>query len=276
MPDVRLRCECSAADAELVAYLLFENGALALTESDGSERSTIDAGFDTETTATLAAQVIAHPSRTIIVELVEPGWVTQQQAAIEPTAAGRWFIVAPWHSTTEPSDAEHDLCRIVIDPGPAFGHGGHPTTAAALELLDRFVDQLGTAHDLGTGTGVLAIAAASQGVDVEAVEVSIDAAAVARRNVEVNQVQDRVRVHDADATEWSVPPVDAAFANVTIDVHRTIARTLDAAELVLLTGVLSHQVDELLSLHPDRTEVERVSRDSWVAVALRRHSAEQR
>ena len=270
MSDVVLRVSCADDSAELVTVVLFEWGATAVGEIDADGSSRLEAGFVSMNDARAAAAAIETWATDVDIATVEPTWVEQQREFLRPTKAGRWTIRAPWHGP----EADDDGKTIVIDPGVAFGHGGHASTRVALELLDPIVDTVDRSVDLGCGTGVLAIAMGRVGAAVDAVELDPDAADTARLNVVRNDLRNYVVVHDADAAAWSGGPYDLAVVNVTIDVHRLLVATLAEAELIIATGVLEHQVDELLELHATRTVVRRQDLDGWSGLVLGWRSAE--
>lgn len=130
-------------------------------------------------------------ARVIWRELDAKLWEMDWREHFQPVLAGRGLaVVPPWNR-----EAHGGRRRVVIHPGMAFGTGQHATTLACLEALERLTDPPpARALDVGTGTGVLAIAAAKLGVrDVLAVDTDPQAIAAARANVRRNGL--RARVH---------------------------------------------------------------------------------
>jgi ribosomal protein L11 methyltransferase len=126
---------------------------------------------------------------------------------------GRFAIVPSWLGH-DPGPGEK---VIVIDPEMAFGSGEHGSTRAALALLDRFVRPGDTVLDLGSGSGILTIAAAMLGA-AQAVGIEVDDASlvVAAANAERNGVADRVTFLEGDAAQM-VPllaPADVIVSNI--------------------------------------------------------------
>lgn len=108
-----------------------------------------------------------------------------------------------------------DEITIVLDPGMAFGTGNHPTTALCLELLERYLPQGGRVADIGTGTGILAIAAAKLGAgEVIAVENDPLAVQIAQRNIERNGVAHRVQLIEGDGWHALQGQFDLVVCNI--------------------------------------------------------------
>lgn len=127
---------------------------------------------------------------------------------------------------------------IELDPGMAFGTGLHPTTRLCLDALETYVKPGARMLDVGTGSGILAIAAAKAGAAfVDARDIDHIAVETAQKNVELNGVQDRLRVSRASLTLESDPALfDVITANIFAD---TIAELAPALEQHLaLSGVL--------------------------------------
>ena len=180
-----------------------------------------------------------------------------QQGAIGITRTSRFVIHPPW---LEPNK-DRGESPIVIDPGPAFGHGGHPTTVMVLELLCDEGIHGQVVGDVGCGTGVLAIVAAKLGASrVWATDTDSDAVETTRRNAESNSVLVDI-VNGVDAA-------DIALINVTIDVHEMLAGSV-TAPTVVASGILVHQVDRIERAYGAQLESTR-QRDGWVAGVFRR------
>ena len=259
-----LTCEVDPDLAELVSVVLFEAGALAVGEEPADTHVLLRAGFARESDAHVAAGMVADWT-TATVELVAPTWQDEQRDGFAPTAVGRWYVTMPYVDS-----APDDLVHLRIDPGRAFGHGAHPSTRLLLELLADAQPASGAVLDVGTGTGVLAIAAASLGAAVTAVDIDPIAVECAQANVDRNGVSDLVDVIllDGGATE-SFAPCALAMVNVTIDQHRRIAPQLNDAERILVSGLLEHQLAEAAHCH-GRQVVHSATADGWVAALLGR------
>jgi ribosomal protein L11 methyltransferase len=182
--------------------------------------------------------------------------------------AGRLRVRAPWHS----ADPERE--EIVIEPGQAFGTGAHPTTRLCLELLAR-LERAGAAGgpllDLGTGSGVLAIAAAKLGYDpVEAVDHEQESVDAARANALANGVA--IGVRRLDLRSDPLPSAPTITANLLAPLLLELADAIGEPPAVLIaSGLLLDQGDEVAARFAQRhgmREEARREQGEWVALLL--------
>ena len=192
---------------------------------------------------------------------------------------GHRLLVAPSGLDVAP-DAGQVVLRI--DAGAAFGDGAHPTTQLCLAALARHT-QPGALIDLGTGTGVLAIAAAKLGAaPILAVEIDAAAVAVARANVANNQVTSSVQVEagslaDVVAGRFGLTHAPLVVANILAHVlvdffAQGLAETVTPGGLLILSGILRAQGPDIrarLGWH-GLTQVAEAHRDDWLCVIAQR------
>ena len=151
-------------------------------------------------------------------EIPDRDWHAQWRAGLRPVVAGRWTVTPSWHATGDDDE-------LVIDPGQAFGTGHHETTAWCLRAIDELALSGRRVLDLGTGSGVLAIAAARRGAWVVAVDIDPLAVEAAVANARRNRVTVDVRRGGADAVAGE--HFDVVLAN------------LDSATLCRSAGTLA-------------------------------------
>jgi ribosomal protein L11 methyltransferase len=181
----------------------------------------------------------------------------------------------PW----EPPSAHPDACEIVIDPAQAFGTGAHATTRMCLELLLGLAaddGRRGRLLDVGTGSGVLAIAAAHLGfAPVLALDNESESVEAARENALVNGVE--IEVRRLDLRTEQLPDVRleggaVMVANLLRPLLLDLADSLQAPPRALLaSGLLVHEVDEVVAAFGERLgmyERERRGSGEWAAVWL--------
>lgn len=253
------------ADAELVSYLLFEGGAQAVGEHEAGSEIELHAGFPSTDSAAEVRATLGD--RTVRIETVEADWIETQRAGFSPLVVGAWRIRAPWH---QPPAPEERLIDTVIDPGAAFGHGRHPSTRLILETMSA-QDLAGRrVLDVGTGTGVLAIAAALVGASVRAYDTSDVAVAQAAVNAAANGMIERITLIEGSLFRSDELQADVALVNLTIDQHRSTSTELQQVPLVALAGILVDQEDEAVALYPSHSELSRTIDDEWVCVLLGR------
>jgi ribosomal protein L11 methyltransferase len=271
-PLVRLgiRVRRERADAALAALLpLLPAGAEEAEAGDAVEFALYAPPAELPTEDDLRA-LLGDALVAIGREDVAPGWETRWHEYLTPvevaTGVRRLRVRPPW----QPAGGDDGALEVVIDPGPYFGAGTHPTTQLCLELL-LALDGAGGLCDWGAGSGVLAVAAARLGfAPVDAVEVAEGAAALIERNAAANGVA--VVAHAADLTAAPAPWAPTVTANLTLDVLEAVAaRPLDPApERLIASGVLTARVDAVGAAFARHglAEAERRVHGDWAAVLL--------
>lgn len=178
--------------------------------------------------------------------LMEEDWENAWKIYFKPFRIGERFLIKP--SWEEAEVQEGDIV-LELDPGMAFGTGTHPTTALCLRALEQVVKPGRRVFDLGTGSGILAIAAAKLGAMVEAVDLDAVAVKVAGKNVKLNQVEDRVRVRRGDLGAGLEGQADVVVANIIADVILNILgdlrRVLSPQGDFLAGGIIDNRAEEV-------------------------------
>jgi ribosomal protein L11 methyltransferase len=169
---------------------------------------------------------------------------------------------------------------VELDPGMAFGTGTHETTAMCLELLDKHLQSGVSVMDVGTGSGILAIAAAKLGArSVLAVDIDPDAVKVATENVAHNGVGGIVRVIRGDLVKSEAMPCELAVANIVADaicmLCAPLTRHLTVGGLLIASGIIREREADVLEATQAAgyTVIERLTRGEWVALCLRSGAA---
>jgi ribosomal protein L11 methyltransferase len=200
-----------------------------------------------EYVASLGALGFAAATPPAITLLADRNWGEAWRAHFRPLPVGRRLLVAPpWDVP-----AASDRLVLVVEPGRAFGTGHHGSTAGCLGLLERALDEAAappTAIDLGTGSGILAVAAARLGVGrILAIDEDSDAVAVAAANAEVNGVAARIECRVADAAALQAVASPLVLANLLSAAHFRLAARyralLSAGGLLVLGGILDAEAD---------------------------------
>jgi ribosomal protein L11 methyltransferase len=182
---------------------------------------------------------------------------------------GRLWVRPSW----EP--ARNGAIDIVIDPGAAFGTGAHPTTRLCMELLLQLADSGsagGPLADLGTGSGVLAIAAAKLGWGpVVACDHERSALEAAEANAVANHVE--MELLRVNLREDRAPPAPTVVANLTAPLLLEVARRIEPAggpERVMCSGLLEREAPGVAAAfgRAGLTEVERRQEGDWAALLL--------
>lgn len=178
---------------------------------------------------------------------VDGGWSEAWKCFHRPVRIGPLWVGPPW----ERPDA--DATAVVIDPGRAFGTGGHGTTRLCLELL--LERERGRVLDIGCGSGVLAIAAAKLGfAPVVAIDYEDASLEAAQANADANGVD--LEVRRVDVLTDSLPSADLALANITAGTVAAVAPRLAAGALIA-SGYLACEGPRPAGWrHADRREAE--------------------
>jgi ribosomal protein L11 methyltransferase len=177
-----------------------------------------------------------------------------QGGNIEPVRIGRFLLNPTWIKASPGKDE----VAITLDSGVVFGNGAHPTTQACLEAIDIACagKKVRTMLDLGTGTGILALAAAKLGCEkIIAVDYNYLATRTAQTNVSLNRLNDHILVVNGRAEEHTAVATDLLVANIHYQVMRELVRTEGflKQKWFILSGLLrseAEKISEFLDTQP--------------------------
>ena len=193
-------------------------------------------------------------------------WITKYKNSITPVSAGLFYIYPSWE---EPSN---DKINIKIDPALAFGSGHHETTSSCLEAISKYVKEGNTLLDVGTGSGILAIAAKKLGAvchicDTD--ELSIENSV---KNFELNGVNaDKAWVGSISKTKEKY---DIVVANIVADVLIMIANdlknSLNENSTLILSGILDKYADKVINKFSDLEIIEQITKNEWTTIVFKK------
>ena len=208
-------------------------------------------------------------------EVHEEDWATAWKQYYHPVKISERFTIVPtWEEYTP---VNTDELIIELDPGMAFGTGTHPTTVMCLQALEKVVNAKDSVVDVGTGSGVLAIAAAMLGAEkVHALDLDAVAVKSAFENIVHNKVQDVAEVHQGNLLDTVTEPADVVVANILAEIIMTF--TDDAFSIVkpgglyVTSGIISAKKDDVKkALVKSGFVIEEVlMMEDWVAIIARR------
>jgi len=199
-------------------------------------------------------------------EVAEADWLAEWKKNWRPVEVGRFVVAPPWSEV----GGGGERILISIEPGMAFGTGTHETTRLCLAAIEKHFDG-GSFLDVGTGTGVLAIAAAklAPGARVAACDTDPLAVEVARENARLNGVGDSIEFWVGSVGDGAAS-ADVVCANLTADVIVPLLPALAGAACrrLILSGILDTQAETVLAaLSEQGVARAEVTRDGeWVAV----------
>lgn len=200
-------------------------------------------------------------------------WAEEWKKNYKPFRIGSRLVVKPtWERyASQPGDVV-----IELDPGMAFGTGSHETTHMCMQLLERCLKPGLRVMDVGTGSGILAIAAAKLGAkNVLAIDIDPDAVKVAKENVALNRVESRVRVVVGDLCKSEAMPCELAVANIVADAICMLAgpmtRHLVKGGLLICSGIIREREEDVQKAAKEAgyRQVDRIEKGEWVALCLK-------
>jgi ribosomal protein L11 methyltransferase len=275
-----LDVDLEPAAREAVEYALMEAGALGTETNDQSAGTVQVIGYFADTpereqirdALVEALRIYELPSSSVremnVREVVARDWLAEWKQSWQPVEIGRFIIAPPWTDLGE----TRDRLVIRIEPGMAFGTGTHETTRLCLDAIQKHFTG-GSFLDVGTGTGILAIAAAKlvPHARIEACDTDETAITIARENAEANGVLDRVEFR-AGSVDDTTASADLVCANLTADVITGMLPTLVGLTCgkLILSGILETQLEMVQAgLHQCGISEFEVTHDGeWVALIV--------
>lgn len=198
-------------------------------------------------------------------------WVNSWKQYYKPIHAGRVTIVPEWIDYA-PDDGEY---VVKIDPGMAFGTGEHESTKMCLMFLQALGVEDKSVIDVGTGSGILALASARLGAkSVEAYDIDDNAVKAAKENSELNGLSDKIYVANANLLDKTTGKFDIVLANITADVLITLSQSLGnymkKDGVVIVSGIILKRENDVKDafVKAGFEVAERMNMGEWVAFRL--------
>jgi ribosomal protein L11 methyltransferase len=259
---------------EAVEYALMEAGALGTETTDTRVTAYFSEIPDRESVRSElleALRIYELSSSSVrdmnLREVENRDWLEEWKKNWQPVEAGRFIIAPPWTGLGD----THGSIVIRIEPGMAFGTGTHETTRLCLAAIEKhFAGK--SFLDVGTGTGILAIAAAKMFPDayVEACDTDEEAIKIARANAVANNVS-RIEFR-AGSIDNVTPSADLVCANLTADVILQLIPDLIRVSCgrLIMSGVLETQLERIVSALRECgiSETEITQDGEWVAITV--------
>lgn len=204
----------------------------------------------------------------------EEDWAESWKKAFKPLRLGTHMVIRPGWTQCEtlPGDKV-----IEIDPGMAFGTGTHETTGMCVELVEKYVHSGMTAIDVGTGTGILALAAAHMGArDVLAIDIDRVAVRVCAENVRINGFDGVIRCQAGDLLQDVEECADVVIANIIADVIISMAAPVKKhivdGGIFICSGISAERKEDVLNAlaAADYALLDVRERGGWCAMAARK------
>jgi ribosomal protein L11 methyltransferase len=273
--------DVAPADVDETSALLFELGAEGVEERDettlaksaASGKVTLVGAFATREDADEAIAQLDASLSPRYEEVVGDAWRDAWKEHYKPYAIAEGLVVRPPWEAYEAKPGEKVL---ELEPGRAFGTGLHETTRLVARAIKAHASEVKgkLAIDVGCGSGILALAAVALGAArAVAVDNDPEAVDVTRENAARNGLTDEI---DASITDVAALDVDAPLvlanieARVLVPMASDLKRRVSPGGLLLLSGILVPQKDEVRAAYADMELLEAPSLGEWVLLALRK------
>ena len=254
---------------DLLLAIIDDFGPTAVEERGPSVRiffATTSDRDDAQRALTARFEVVA-------VDVDDEDWARRSQENLKAITVGRITVAPPW--ATEALSPEPSALRVVILPSMGFGTGHHVTTRLCLAALQT-IDLTGLeALDVGTGSGVLAIAAERLGA-ARAIGIDFDPDAIqsARENLDLNPDVRGVTFETIDLAARALPFADVVTANLTgallVRSAGALLGALRSGGTLILSGVQSHERDEVRRAFAETAVFWERDEDGWVGMAVKK------
>lgn len=210
-------------------------------------------------------------------EVQEEDWANEWKNHFHAFKASERFVVVPsWENYENQNDDEF---IIKLDPGMAFGTGDHATTSMCLKLIEKYVQPNQSVIDVGTGSGILSIAAHQLcAAPIKALDLDSVAVRVAVDNFEKNDCADAIQAEPGNLLKGESEKRDVIFANILahiVDLMIDDSFALLNDNGLLITSGIILEKEEMIVEHLERVgyKIEEITRENgWIAIAARKEA----
>jgi ribosomal protein L11 methyltransferase len=256
--------DASPDQSDLLLAAVDDFSPTAVEERDSSLR----VFFATPAARDAAVSALASRFAVAPVDVDDEDWARRSQESLAPVTVGR-IVVVP----RVPSPESRAPLTIVIPPSMGFGTGHHATTRLCLAALQSLDLRDKVVLDVGTGSGVLAIAAAALGAaSALGIDDDPDAIAAAGENLEFNKVAN-VEFVVGDLMQDSLPAADVVVANLTgamlIRAAAPLTQAVRSGGVLILSGIMASEGDDVRRAFANQAFVADVKEDEWLAFTLK-------
>lgn len=207
-------------------------------------------------------------------EIQDEDWANNWKQYFHPERIGERIVVKP--SWEEYTPLDNDIV-IELDPGMAFGTGTHATTSMCIQLLEEYIKPDTKVFDVGTGSGILAVAAAKLGAkNIQAADYDNVAVNVARENIEKNHEEDNIEIFQSDLLKNMQGKADFIIANIIADIiirmFDDVDKYLNEKGAILTSGIIADRISDVVKVAEEKGfDVEKMNeKGGWAAIVFRR------
>jgi len=254
-------------DSDLLAALVDDFSPSAIEPRDTDVR----VFFATAPQRDEAHRALAPRFDVAVLDVNDDDWARRSQDSLQPVQVGR-LLIHPSSDRRLPELRSPGVVPLVIVPSMGFGTGHHATTRLCLEALQAIALGGRDVLDVGTGSGILAIAASLLGAArATGIDVDADAMQSARENLAANPAA-RVELSELDLTREPLPSADVVTANLTgallVRSASLLAQAVRTGGILILSGILSTERDEVLAAFGHLPLTWERQEDEWVSLAF--------
>lgn len=191
-------------------------------------------------------------------------WITKYQESVKSIEVGKFFVRPSWE------DAKNDKIDIIIDPALSFGSGHHETTNACLESISKYIKHNDEVIDVGTGSGILAIAASKIGARVDI----CDTDDVCIKDSGINFSLNNTKYNNAwvGSALKANRQYDVVIANIVADVLVMIANDLKKClkpnGILIISGILDKHLNRVTKKFDQLENLETIQKNEWCTIVL--------
>ena len=219
--------------------------------------------FAKELSTAFNAEIICE---TNLMKKENQDWIKLYQMSVQPIVVGNFYIHPSWNEPKE------EMINIVIDPTLAFGSGHHETTNCCLSAVEKYVKDKSKVADIGTGSGILAIAASKVGAVVDICDTDIVAVNDAIKNFKSNTVT--VNEYWEGSANNTVKTYNVVIANIVADVLVMISKDLKKITkddgIIILSGIMEQHKQKVLNKFKDCEILEELQQNEWVTLIVKK------
>lgn len=203
---------------------------------------------------------------TILQKKQNQDWIKNYQQSVKPIEVGTFYVHPSWE------EEKKDKLNIVIDPSLAFGSGHHETTNKCLSAIEKYVKKDMSVCDVGTGSGILAIAAAKLEAKVDICDTDSVCIKDSIKNFKLNSVCFE-NSWEGSASGTS-KQYDIVIANIVADVITLIAKDLKKITkddgVMILSGIMQQHKQKVLKKFEQCAIIEQFQQNEWVTLVMKK------
>jgi len=207
---------------------------------------------------------------TSLIKKENQDWIKLYQESVQPIQVGKFYIHPSWNEPMK------DMLNIVIDPTLAFGSGHHETTNCCLTAVEKYVTDKMLVADIGTGSGILGIAASKLGAIVDICDTDIVAVNDAIKNFEANDA--KINKYWEGSANTTQNKYDVVIANIVADVLAMIASDIKKITkdngIIILSGIMEQHKQKVLNKFKDCEIIEELQQNEWVTLIVKKANNE--